>query len=110
MTFTVFDQAAECSFAKGSRVEKVAVQSRLAVSSADAAADAAGLGITRLLCYQVSKAIAERQLNLLMRPFEPPPLAVHLVYTSGRLVPQKLRAFLDFTAPRLKAKLIFDPQ
>jgi len=30
---------------------------------------------------------------------------VHLVYAGGRLVPAKLRAFLDFAAPRLKAVL-----
>jgi len=58
----------------------------------------------------VSKAIAERSLTLLMRDHEPTPLPVHLVYTGSRLIPQKLRAFLDFVLPRLKAKLVFDPQ
>jgi hypothetical protein len=28
-----------------------------------------------------------------------------LVYAGGRLLPLKLRAFLDFAAPRLRAKL-----
>jgi hypothetical protein len=30
---------------------------------------------------------------------------VSLVYPSSRLVPLKLRAFLDFAVPRLKARL-----
>ncbi len=112
ITFTAFDMANEWTFAKGKRIEKYPVRSRLSVSTAEAAADAAiaGLGVTRLLCYQVSKAIADGRLKLLMRDYEPTPLPVQLVYPSGRLVPQKLRAFLDFVAPRLKEKLALDPQ
>jgi DNA-binding transcriptional LysR family regulator len=112
VTFLALHAPDEWIFKLGKRTEKYPVQSRLAVNTAEAAADAAiaGLGITRLLCYQVSKAIAERSLTLLMRDHEPIPLPVHLVYTGGRLIPQKLRAFLDFVLPRLKAKLVFDPQ
>lgn len=111
ITFLALDPATSWSFKSGKRQEKYPVNSRLAVSTADAAADAAiaGLGVTRLLCYQVSQAIGERRLTLLMRDHEPTRLPVHLVYPSGRLVPQKLRAFLDFVLPRLKAKLVFDP-
>jgi DNA-binding transcriptional LysR family regulator len=111
VTFTVLQSPTEWTFAQGKRIERYRVRSRLAVSTAETAADAAvaDLGITRLLCYQVSNAIAEKKLTLLIREFEPPPLPVHLVYASGRLVPQKLRAFLDFVLPRLKAKLVFDP-
>ena len=111
ITFTVLQSPTEWAFAQGKRIERYRVRSRLAVSTAETAADAAvaDLGITRLLCYQVSNAIAEKKLTLLIREFEPPPLPVHLVYASGRLVPQKLRAFLDFVLPRLKAKLVFDP-
>jgi hypothetical protein len=29
-----------------------------------------------------------------------------MVYVAGRLLPIKLRAFLDFAAPRLKARLL----
>jgi hypothetical protein len=45
-----------------------------------------------------------------MRDYEPMPLPVHFVYAGGGLIPQKLRAFVDFVLPRLKAKLVFDPQ
>ena len=111
ITFTVLQSPTEWAFAQGKRIERYRVRSRLAVSTAETAADAAvaDLGITRLLCYQVSNAIAEKKMTLLIREFEPPPLPVHLVYASGRLIPQKLRAFLDFVLPRLKAKLVFDP-
>ena len=111
ITFTVLQSPTEWAFVQGKRIERYRVRSRLAVSTAETAADAAvaDLGITRLLCYQVSNAIAEKKLTLLIREFEPPPLPVHLVYATGRLIPQKLRAFLDFVLPRLKAKLVFDP-
>ena len=32
-------------------------------------------------------------------------MAGHLVYAGGRPLPLKLRAFLDFAAPRLRARL-----
>ena len=44
----------------------------------------------------------------LLRGFEPPPLPVHLVYMGGGPLPLKVRAFLDFAAPRLKATLEAD--
>jgi DNA-binding transcriptional LysR family regulator len=34
--------------------------------------------------------------------FQPAPLPVHLVYTANRFLPIKVRAFLDFAAPRLR--------
>jgi len=48
---------------------------------------------------------AERRagsLYVALQSFEPPPSPVHPVYASGGLPPLKLRAFLDFAAPRLK--------
>ncbi len=111
ITFTTLHAANEWTFKRGRRVEGYPVHSRLSVSTAEAAVDAAvaGVGITRLLCYQVSEGLAAGKLAILMREFEPAPLPVHLVHASGKLVPQKLRAFLDFVLPRLKSKLVFDP-
>jgi hypothetical protein len=44
-------------------------------------------------------------LSPVLRDYEVAPKPVSLVYPSGRLVPLKLRAFLDFAVPRLKARL-----
>jgi DNA-binding transcriptional LysR family regulator len=62
ITFTVLQSPTEWAFVQGKRIERYRVRSRLAVSTAETAADAAvaDLGITRLLCYQVSNAIAEK--------------------------------------------------
>jgi DNA-binding transcriptional LysR family regulator len=111
VTFTALEAPREWVFREGGQTTRVTVKSRLSVSSASAAVAAAvaGLGVSRLLCYQAAPALAEHTLRLVLRDFEPEPLPVSLVYPSGRLMPLKLRAFTDFVVPRLKQKLIFDP-
>ena len=111
VTFTALEAPREWIFRDSGQTTRIAIKSRLSVSSASAAVEAAtaGLGISRLLCYQAAPALAEHRLRLVLRRFEPVPLPVSLVYPSGRLVPLKLRAFTDFVVPRLKQKLIFDP-
>jgi DNA-binding transcriptional LysR family regulator len=111
VTFTGLEGAKEWTFRAGRKVERLTVRSRLVVNTAEAAADAvnAGIGITRLLCYQVSDAVLDGRLKLLLRKFEPAPLPVSLVSPDARLIPQKLKAFMDFAGPRLKARLIFNP-
>lgn len=93
-------------FPAGKSTASVAIRSRLAVNSAEAAIDAAiaGLGVTRVLSYQAVNAIRAGSLGVVLQDFEPAPWPVSLVYAGrGRLLPLKLRAFLDFAAPRLKA-------
>jgi DNA-binding transcriptional LysR family regulator len=85
-----------------------AVHSRLVVNTAEAAIDAAiaGLGVTRVLSYQVAAAVKAGLLNIVLEEVEPLPSPVSLVYSGQRRLPLKLRAFLDFAAPRLKARLL----
>ena len=80
---------------------------RLVVNTAEAAIDAtiSGLGVTRVLSYQADAALRARQLRLLLRRFEPPAVPVNLVYDGQQRVTSKLRAFLDFAAPRLRERL-----
>lgn len=47
-------------------------------------------------------------LATVLQKFEPALSPVNLVHTAQRLLPLKLRAFLDFAAPRLKAVLSED--
>jgi DNA-binding transcriptional LysR family regulator len=85
----------------------VGVRSRLMVSSAEAALDAAvcGVGLTRLLSYQVADAVRAGKLTVVMRKLEPAPLPVSLIYVRERRVTGKLRAFLDFAAAQLRARV-----
>jgi DNA-binding transcriptional LysR family regulator len=95
------------TFGRGKDAIALPIRPRFAVNTADAAiaAAVAGTGITRVLSYQVAEAVAAGALRLLLQAFEPEPLPVHLVYPAPSLLPLKLRAFLDFVAPRLKASL-----
>lgn len=83
----------------------VSVHSRLVVNTAEAAVDAAlaGVGLTRLLSYQINPAHQAGLLERLLRPFEPAPIPVSLLYAGQRRLPLKLRTFLDFFTPRLRA-------
>jgi DNA-binding transcriptional LysR family regulator len=94
-------------FGDGREEIAVPVRPRLFVTTAEAAVDAAmaGIGVARLLSYQTARAVAEGVLTLALEDFEPQRRPVSLLYPAGRRVPLKLRAFLDFAAPRLRARL-----
>ena len=94
-------------FARDGTDLAVTVQPRLVVSNLEAASDAAraGIGLTWALAYQVKASIEEGTLTTVLDAFQPATLPVSLVYAAGRFLPIKLRAFLDFAAPRLRARL-----
>ena len=85
----------------------IAVQPRLVVSNLEAACDAAraGIGLTRALSSHVGAVVAAGTLTTVLDEFQPPTRPVSFVYAAGRFLPIKLRAFLDFAAPRLRARL-----
>lgn len=95
------------TFNSGRNKLSIPVHSRLIVNTAEAAIDAAiaGVGLTSVLSYQVENAIKTGALQIVLPDFEPAPLPISLVYTGQRLLPQKLRAFLDFATPRLRERL-----
>ena len=96
------------TFAAGKATRSVAIHSRLVVNTAEAAIDAAlaAVGITRVMSYQAASAVRDGTLVLALRSFEPKPIPVSLVHAGQPLLPQKVRAFLDFAAPRLKERLV----
>lgn len=82
----------------------VKVKPKLTVSSNDAAIEAAcqGIGITRLLSYQVVSQLASGQLKIILQDFETPPLPIHVLHREGRYASAKIRAFVDLIAAKLK--------
>ena len=64
-----------------------------------------GAGIARVLSYQIDDLVKSRVLVKLLEPYEPAPAPISLIYPSQRQVPLKLRAFLDFSTPRLRERL-----
>lgn len=80
---------------------------RLTVTTPEAAAAAAinGTGLVQLLHYQVADAVNAGKLRIVLHDLEPPPVAVHLLHVSRAPLPLKLRSFIDFAAPRIRAAL-----
>ncbi|MBK4723010.1 LysR family transcriptional regulator [Azospirillum sp. YIM DDC1] len=83
-------------------------RTRLIVSGAEAAVDAAvaGVGVVRLLHYQAAQALKEGRLRLLLENFESEPAPVHVLHAPLVQLPQKTRHFIDFAASRLRASLL----
>jgi DNA-binding transcriptional LysR family regulator len=83
------------------------IHSRLVVSTAEAATDAAvaGIGLTRMLDYQIAAQLREGTLELVLESFKSPAKPVHLIYEAGRHLPLKIRTFLDYASPRLKKSM-----
>src|SRR6478736_2460383 len=76
---------------------RVACTPRLITNSADAAIQHAeqGGGLTRVLAYQAAEAIKGGRLRIVLRKFEQPPLPIHIVYPTSRLLSAKVRTFID---------------
>ncbi len=82
---------------------RVRLNTTLPESAVDAAV--AGLGLVQATSYQAAAAVRAGLLVPVLREFEAAATPVSLVYPSSRLVPQKLRAFLDWAGPRLSERL-----
>jgi DNA-binding transcriptional LysR family regulator len=97
--------SAEWRFQDAGRPLQVRLQPRLVVTTNDGAiaATTAGLGITRLLSYQLARQLAAGDLETILSDFELPPLPVHVVHCEGRQSSAKVRAFVDLLVARLRA-------
>ena len=76
---------------------RVTCAPRLVTNSADAAIQYAEQdgGLTRVLAYQAAEAIKAGRLRIVLAQFEAPPLPIHVVYPTSRLLSAKVRAFID---------------
>jgi DNA-binding transcriptional LysR family regulator len=95
----------EWRFGHGEEALSVRMRPRLVVTSNDAAVAAAvgGLGVTRVLSYQVAQHLERGELRLLLEEFEEEPWPVHIVHREGRNGSAKVRAFIDIAVARLRA-------
>ena len=107
ITFEGLMSAAAWSFNGPDGAQRVPVRSRLIVNTADAAiaAAVAGVGITRLLSYQVAEPLANRALTRILASYEPATVPVSLLYARQGRLPAKTRAFVDLAVSRLRDAL-----
>lgn len=108
ITFDGLEAAASWTFVdEAGRKRPAPVHSRLTVSTADAAIEAAllGLGVTRVLSYQVAEALGDGRLARVLVDEEPPAVPASLIHPGQGRLPMKTRAFIDFATPRLRERL-----
>jgi DNA-binding transcriptional LysR family regulator len=95
--FGAMTAAPDWRFVEDGREIRVACTPRFTTNSADAAIQYAeqGGGLTRVLAYQAADAIKGGRLRVVLAQFEQPPLPIHIVYPTSRLLSAKVRAFID---------------
>jgi DNA-binding transcriptional LysR family regulator len=87
----------EWRFVEGGNEVRLDHSPRFSTNSADAAiryAEAGG-GLTRVLAYQAAEAIKRGRLKAVLTKFEQPPLPIHIIYPTSRLLSAKVRTFID---------------
>lgn len=107
ISFQGFATAPEWRYRRDSTAFTIEPRPKLAVNTTDAAIQAAlaGAGIVRVLSYQVADEVRSGQLQVLLPEFAPEPLPVSLIYPQAEQLPLKVRSFLDWTVPRLRARM-----
>jgi DNA-binding transcriptional LysR family regulator len=95
--FGAISAAPDWRFVLDDREVRVACTPRFATNSADAAIQYAEQdgGLTRVLAYQAVDAIKGGRLRIVLAKFEQPPLPIHIVYPTSRLLSSKVRTFID---------------
>jgi DNA-binding transcriptional LysR family regulator len=83
---------------------RVPISTRFICNTNDAVIEAVlrGWGISRFQSYQVAEPIAAGRLVPVLTDYEREPVPIHIVHAEGRESSARLRAFIDFTARRLR--------
>ena len=83
--------------------QRITIAPRLTVTTNDAAVEAAvnGLGITRVLSYQVADEVAAGKLEILMEDYQPAAKPITILHREDRNPAVKVRAFIDMLSDKL---------
>jgi len=95
--FGAMTAAPDWRFLEDEQEVRVSPNPRFSSNSADAAIQyaEAGGGLTRVLAYQAAAALKAGRLKIVLAKFEQPPLPIHIVYPTSRLLSAKVRTFID---------------
>jgi DNA-binding transcriptional LysR family regulator len=102
LTFASSQQ--QWSFVVGGKVRLVRPPMRMSVNTVEAAVAAVreGVGVARLLSYQVASEIRSGDIVVLLPESEPSPVPVHLVTVDGARSNARVRAFVEFASSRIR--------
>jgi DNA-binding transcriptional LysR family regulator len=83
----------------------VRTKPRLTVTSNDAAIDAvvSGLGVCRLLSYQVAREVNAGRLKIILADYEEAPSPVNVLHRESKYGSSKVRNFIDLLVEHLRA-------
>ena len=107
ITFENVVSSQQWTFIMGKSERSFPIRSRLVVNTADAAVDAAvlGLGLAHTIDYQIHALRRAGALTVVLEAFMPPTYPVYLIYDRSAQLPSKTRTFLDYATVRLKKAL-----
>jgi DNA-binding transcriptional LysR family regulator len=90
------------------RKKVVKVTGHFRAGSAAAVNEAAvhGLGVGTAPLWQIRSMVDQGSVELLLTRFEPSPVPVHAVWPATRILPSKVKLFVDLLADRLKREKI----
>jgi DNA-binding transcriptional LysR family regulator len=96
VAFDNFTRNGEWRFGRANQIA-VKCAPRLLTNSVETAVDAviAGIGITRVLNYQVEHHVSAGRLRYVLAEYDPPAVPVSLVYQANRLRSPNVRALID---------------
>jgi len=95
----------EWKFGGPGSAKAVRIKPRLTVTSNDAAIDAVlgGLGICRLLCYEIAAELAQGRLKVILDEYEETPWPVNILHRESNFGSSKVRNFIDLMGTALRA-------
>ena len=95
----------EWKFGRGEDSVTVRLKPRLTITANDAAIRAAaeGLGICRLLSYQMADELADGRLRIILPEYEEEPWPVHILHRESKYGSSKVRKFIDLLAQHLRS-------
>jgi DNA-binding transcriptional LysR family regulator len=95
--FGAMSAAPDWRFVEDGQEIRISPSPRFSSNSADAAIQyaEAGGGLTRVLAYQAAASLKAGRLKIVLAKFEQPPLPIHIVYPTSRLLSAKVRTFID---------------
>ncbi|NZD65216.1 LysR family transcriptional regulator [Rhizobium sp. WYCCWR 11290] len=107
VSFQGFATAPEWRYRRDGPAFTIEPRSKLAVNTTEAAIQAAlaGIGIIRVLSYQISDQLRSGALQELLNEFAPEPLPVNVMHGPADPQSLKVRCFLDWIGPRLRARM-----
>ncbi len=95
----------EWRFRHQDSARSVRLTPRLSCSTTQAAIRAAslGLGLTRCMSHEAHAELSSGNLQVVLQDYAAPGLPVQLIYREGRRAAARVRTFVDFVVPRLRA-------